>query len=110
MFSFSQVFGTGGGAVVVEAMSAGKPVVCLDNGGPGMFVTEESGIKIAPTSPDGAVLELSEALERLYQDEDWRRKLGKGARERAEKEFHWDSLGQRLMEIYHGALNSDDAK
>jgi len=100
----------GGGAVVVEAMSAGKPVVCLDNGGPGMFVTEESGIKIAPTSPDGAVLELSEALERLYQDEDWRRKLGKGARERAEKEFHWDSLGQRLMEIYHGALNSDDAK
>jgi glycosyltransferase involved in cell wall biosynthesis len=100
----------GGGAVVVEAMSAGKPVVCLDNGGPGMLVTEDSGIKIAPTSPEATVVEFSEALERLYQDKDWRLELGKGARRRAEQEFHWDSLGQRLMEIYRGALNLDDAK
>ena len=75
-----------------------------------MFVTEDSGIKIAPTSPDATVVELSEALERLYQDKDWRLELGKGARRRAEQEFHWDRLGQRLMEIYRSALNLDDAK
>ena len=42
----------GGGAVVVEAMAAGKPVVCMDLAGPGMHVTEECGIKIPPRSPD----------------------------------------------------------
>src|SRR2546430_4418443 len=35
-----------GGWVCLEAMAAGRPVICLDLGGPGYQVTEESGIKI----------------------------------------------------------------
>lgn len=41
----------GGGAVVIEAMSVGKPVVCLDAGGPGTHITGDCGIKIAPPLP-----------------------------------------------------------
>ena len=33
----------GGGLVVVEAMAAGKPVVCLNLAGPGLHVTEACG-------------------------------------------------------------------
>ena len=96
----------GGGAVVVEAMALGRPVVCLDTAGPGMHVTEDSGIKVIPHSPEQTVHELANALERLCLDEGLRSKLGKAARERAEQEYHWDRLGERLMGIYQLALST----
>ena len=90
----------GGGTVVIEAMAAGKPVVCLNIGGPGMNVTNECGIKITPKSPEQTVNELTEALERLYLDKELRLRLGKAARKRAKEMYHWDQLGKRLMRIY----------
>ena len=99
----------GGGAVVIEAMSAGKPVVCLDAGGPGMHVTESCGIKIEPRSSEDATHQLAQALERLHQDEALRLKLGRAARERAEDVYHWDRLGERLMQIYQSALPTQGA-
>lgn len=96
----------GGGAVVVEAMSAGKPVVCLDTGGPGMHVADKWGIKIAPTSPQEAVDGLAAALLRLYLDEQLRRRLGTSARDRAQQFYFWDKIGERLMGIYREALES----
>lgn len=94
----------GGGTVVVEAMSVGKPVVCLDIGGPGMHITEECGIKVTPGSPPDTVHKLADALERLYLDEDLRHRLGKAAQEKAERSYHWDRLGERLIEIYQPAI------
>jgi len=96
----------GGGLVVVEAMAAGKPVVCLDIAGPGMHVTNDCGIKITPHSPQQAVRELAIALERLYTDKELRLRLGRAARERAEQVYHWDRLGERLLEIYEHTLRS----
>ncbi len=90
----------GGGAVVVEAMAAGKPVVCFDLGGPGFHVDENCGIKIKPTNPEAAISSIARALEKLYFDNGLRIKLGKGAREKAEKEYNWDKLGDRLFKIY----------
>jgi glycosyltransferase involved in cell wall biosynthesis len=39
-------FHDSGGYVCAEAMAAGKPVICLDLGGPALQVTEETGFKI----------------------------------------------------------------
>ena len=94
----------GGGAVVIEAMSAGKPVVCLDTGGPGMHVTDECGIKIQADSAEEATHQLADALERLHQDQILRLKLGRASRERAEQVYHWDRLGERLMKVYQRSL------
>ena len=96
----------GGGTVVIEAMSAAKPVVCLDIGGPGLHINEDCGIRLTPTSPADTVQNLADALERLYRDEGLRVKLGQAARRRAEKDYHWDKLGERLMEIYQPILNA----
>lgn len=97
----------GGGAVVVEAMSMGKPVVCLDIGGPAMHVTKDSGIKIAATSTEHCVKEMANALEQLYLDPKFRGELGKAARERAVQMYHWDRAGERMLEIYQRAFPTD---
>ena len=94
----------GGGAVVIEAMSAGKPVICLDTGGPGTHIDKGWGIKITPVSPEAAATQLAEALGSLYRDEGLRKSLGKAGRARAESDYHWDRLGERLMDIYQRAL------
>jgi glycosyltransferase involved in cell wall biosynthesis len=94
----------GGGAVVVEAMAHGKPVVCLDIAGPGFHIQDEWGIKVLPKNPDYAVSEMAKALEKLYLDENMRASMGESARRRAENYYLWDRLGERMQEIYQEAL------
>jgi glycosyltransferase involved in cell wall biosynthesis len=96
----------GGGAVVIEAMAAGKPVVCLDTGGPGMHIDDQLGFKVVPRSPKTAVHELALALELLYNDEGLRHKMGQAAFKRARDYYHWDKLGEQLMEIYKDTLET----
>ena len=47
---------------------------------------------------------MATALGRLYSDKEFRLRMGRKARERAEREYHWDRLGERLQEIYEEAL------
>ena len=98
----------GGGTVVIEAMSAAKPVICLDIGGPGLHITEECGLKIQPADPESTVHELAAALEKMYLDPELRLKLGRSARERAERFYLWDKLGDRITGIYRDALGTYD--
>jgi glycosyltransferase involved in cell wall biosynthesis len=94
----------GGGAVVVEAMAVGKPVVCMDLAGPGLHVTENCGIKISPQTPGQAVKGIANALERLYGDRELLARMGKAARHRAEEVYGLDKLGDRLRGIYESVL------
>ncbi len=98
----------GGGAVVVEAMAAGKPVVCLDIGGPGLHVMDETGIKVPAGAPEQAVRDLARALEKLHADRALCVRLGSAARARAEQFYHLDRLGERLEQVYRRALDQTD--
>ena len=49
---------------------------------------------------------VSTALERLYRDEGTRLKMGEAARERVKVAYHWDTLGERLMEFYRPSVTS----
>lgn len=90
----------GGGNVVVEAMAAAKPIICFDISGPGFHVDGECGIKIKPENPEQAVGDMAKALERLYFNKELKIRLGMGAREKIEREYIWDKLGDKLFEIY----------
>ncbi len=99
----------GGGAVVIEAMASGLPVVCLDSAGPGFHIQEGWGIKIAPRNPEFAITGMAEALGTLARDPDLRLRLSRASRQRAEEFYVWDRLGDRLQGFYAKALNDGDA-
>jgi glycosyltransferase involved in cell wall biosynthesis len=74
-----------GGYVCVEAMAAGRPVVCLDLGGPALQVTEDTGIKVPATSPEQVVSDLAAAMTRLARNPSLRIRLGIAARQRVQE-------------------------
>jgi glycosyltransferase involved in cell wall biosynthesis len=89
-----------GGWVCLEAMAAGRPVVCLDLGGPALQVTEDTGIKVAATSPEQVVQDLAAALYKLASDPELRARLSLGARQWVEEHFDWDKKGLFMVKLY----------
>ncbi len=98
-------FRDGGGAVVVEAMGSGLPVIVLDSGGPGAHVSEAWGFKVAPTSRASVVRGMAAALETLHADPALARRLGEAGRNRALEFYAWDNLGGKMREIYDYAVD-----
>ena len=94
----------GGGMVVVEAMAAGKPVVCFDLGGPGLHINAECGFKIAAGNPEQAVHDMAAALARLASDRELCARMGRAALERARGVYDWDRAAESLSEAYQKAI------
>lgn len=88
------------GNVVLEAMAAGLPVVCVNLGGPGQMVNEEVGVAVPPGSRDQVVADLSQALTKLAQDPALRARLAANARTGARERFAWPAQAQRMIGVY----------
>ncbi|HIJ85358.1 MAG TPA: glycosyltransferase family 4 protein, partial [Magnetococcales bacterium] len=56
------------GYVVLEALSMGTPVVCLDLPGPGEIVDDQCGIRVAAKNPQEAIQGMARAMITLTQD------------------------------------------
>lgn len=95
-----------GGWVTMEAMAAGRPVICLDLGGPALQVTTATGIKISATSPEQVIRDIVIALERIATDVSGRVLLGQAGRARIEQEFNWQKLGDRMAVVYTRLLSA----
>ncbi|MFO1091082.1 MAG: glycosyltransferase family 4 protein [Hyphomicrobiales bacterium] len=95
-----------GGAVVLEAMAIGKPVIAAAWGGPLDYLDDDCGVLIPPQTPDVFVHQLAEALERLAGAPELRRQMGRHGRERVEKQFDWRVKARKVLQIY-GAVASD---
>lgn len=89
-----------GAFVCLEAMAAGRPVICLDLGGPAVQVTEETGFKIATTNPETAIAGMAAAMHRLATEPELRSQLGTAGRKRVNEFFNWSTKGQFLSQVY----------
>jgi len=93
-----------GGWVCVEAMAAGRPVICLDLGGPALQVTEETGFKISAYNPEQVVEDMTQAMLKVAIDIEFRKKTICKCKEKVLKEFSWFKRGKQIQEIYKTIL------
>ncbi len=93
-----------GGAVVLEAMSLGLPVIASDWGGPADYVDESCGILVAPTPRGSFAPRLAAAIQRLAADPALCRRMGAAGAQRIREEFDWEKKVDRIVAIYRDAL------
>jgi glycosyltransferase involved in cell wall biosynthesis len=91
------------GSVVLEALSRGVPVICLDHQGVGDIVTPECGIKIPVTTPNGVIAHLLRAIISLAEDRTQLRSMSLAALERA-RQYSWSLNGEEMARIYYAVL------
>lgn len=88
----------------LEAMASGRPVICLDLGGPAIQVTEETGFKVPAHSPEQAVEEIARAMLRLAKDPEMHCQMGEAARRRVQEHLSWKRRGEEIHGIYRKLL------
>jgi glycosyltransferase involved in cell wall biosynthesis len=89
-----------GGAVALEAMSHGLPLVVCDRGGPGANVTDACAVVLPAESPDQLARDVAAAVRRLVTDPGLRLRMGEAAREHAAAEHLWDRRVDQMVELY----------
>ncbi|HPO86877.1 MAG TPA: glycosyltransferase family 4 protein [Candidatus Hydrogenedentes bacterium] len=84
-----------------ELMACGVPVIASNYGGlPEILTDGEEGFIVAA----GQVEPLREAIQRLVQDPDLRRRMGEAGRNRVLQEFTVECFAERTLEAYEKAL------
>lgn len=97
------------GAVVLEAMAAGLPVICFDHQGASLMIREQTGIKIKAHSFEQAVIDFGEAMKILMRCRATRIKMGSEARKVVESEYDWNEKVSRVSRVYLDVLRRPQA-
>jgi len=85
------------GAIFVEALACGTPVISVAKGGPLEIVEPE---KTGLLCPDNAPDSIAQALERLLSDRELRDRMARSARASVVGRFGIDRVVTELMERY----------
>ena len=96
-----------GGAVVMEAMAVGLPVIAADWGGPADYVgtdAEGAGMLIKPDTRESFIAGLTAAMRRLAESPELRRQMSETARKRAVDQFQWNSRVDALLDVYRSVV------
>ena len=89
-----------GGAVVLEAMAAGLPVIATNWGGPADYVKGNCGILVEPASRQSFVDGLSCAMLKVARSGELRRQMGRAGRKEAVEHCSWEARVEQLLAIY----------
>jgi glycosyltransferase involved in cell wall biosynthesis len=90
-----------GGAVVLEAMCAGLPVIATKWGGPVDYLTEDCGILVEPKSRSTLVAGFTDAMITLANNPSLCRRMGKNGQQRVTEEFDWNTKLDHILMIYN---------
>lgn len=93
-----------GGAVVLEAMALGLPVIATDWGGPADYLDETCGILVPPDSRTALVSGFAAAMTRLAGSAALREQMGRAGREKILRVYDWERKVDQMLEIYRAAI------
>jgi glycosyltransferase involved in cell wall biosynthesis len=94
----------GFGIGCLEALAAGRPVACLNIGGPAAQITPECGFAAPLTNPAGAVAALAQFLEKIDRDRALLSAMSAAARARVQQQFTMRVANARMRAFYAEAL------
>lgn len=97
-----------GGAVVLEAMATGKPVIATRWGGPADYLGASCGILVEPKSYAALVAGFAEGMQKLIDSPDLAKSMGEAGRKRALRDFDWQRRIDRLIGIYRALHEKSD--
>jgi len=94
-----------GGTVILEAFAMGLPVIATNWGGPANYVDDASGIRVDPSTREGFIQGLADAMLKLAGSKELRERMSKAALARARSNyFDWDSKADRMIEIFRETI------
>lgn len=99
VFLFPSLHDSSGNAVL-EALSCGLPVVCLDVGGPALLIDASCGFRVPARQPEQVVAGLAQALTKLALDPALKRSMGAAAGQRVREHFSWTRQAARMEHLY----------
>ncbi len=102
VFAFTSLRDTTG-TVMLEALQAGLPIICLDHQGAADVVTPACGIKVKVTHPRQVVADLAAAIIRLYRDDSLRMQMASEAQVRA-LDYDFERQATRWKNVYERIL------
>ena len=89
-----------GGWACLEAMALGRPVICLDLGGPAIQVSNQAGIKVAANNPQQAIKDIAVAMAQFANNRQLISDFGRNSRELVETNFSWPSKVVTTSALY----------
>ena len=85
------------GQVLVEGMACGLPVIAVDNHGPATIVDDgQTGLLVPPDDEEA----MTEALVRIVEEQDERRRMGENAYKTARERYSWPALAEKVATVY----------
>lgn len=94
-----------GGAVVLEAMNLGLPVIGPDWGGPADYIDASCGILVSPVPKADFAQRLADAITILANDPELRRRMGQAGVQKVRDQFDWEKKISQIIGVYEGILN-----
>lgn len=101
-----------GGMVCLEALAAGKPVVCLRHGGPAEVVGDDCGVLVPASEERAVIAAIADAMTRFASDPRLVENLSRHARQRVLGLFTWRAKGEfyaRIRQDAHEVKRRRDA-
>ena len=94
--------------IVMEGMSRGLPLICVNTGGPKVNTTEKSAIKIEPAPMEQMIDKIAEAIIYMTLHPEFRKKMGRNAKKHAKDNFLISKRTDQMNKFYEMVVRRAD--
>jgi glycosyltransferase involved in cell wall biosynthesis len=102
-FLFTSLRDTSGN-VLLEAMAVGLPVITLSHQGAAEITTDDTALRVPPTTISGTIHRFAAAMLTVARDSALRTRLGQNGTQRVRELYGWDKKATEMNEVYLQAI------